>query len=171
MNFLGSTTSTWIGSVQPRIVDISVHGTATFYIKLAGTDVLCKTDATGIVGYSLSTINCNVDCIDISDGLYYSMIQKQLETRPLELVFDNWITFGGSQSSVSAMTRFGLSTQSLDMLISSAHSATYYNQQLAIAIGSSQFVSRGDATFANSFAQFGVNNTYISLYLKHQHKN
>jgi hypothetical protein len=103
----------WIESVQPRIIDTSVLGTVKIYIKLSGIDVLSKADNSqnGVNGsYSLNTINFNVDCIDVSDGLYYSMIQKQLETRPLELVFDNWITFeGGSQVYTSAATRFGLS--------------------------------------------------------------
>jgi hypothetical protein len=107
-NWLG-----WIESVQPRIIDTSVLGTVKIYIKLSGIDVLSKADNSqnGVNGsYSLNTINFNVDCIDVSDGLYYSMIQKQLETRPLELVFDNWITFeGGSQVHTSAATRFGLS--------------------------------------------------------------
>jgi hypothetical protein len=162
-NWLG-----FIGSVQPRIIDTSVLGTVKIYITFSGVEVVCKADATvpGVYGsYSLSSIDFNVDCIDVSDGLSYSMIQKQLESRPLELVFDNWITFeGGAQVTTAAYTRFGLSTQSLDMLIGTSYTDTFYNQQQNLDIGSSQIFAHGNTVNATCSAQFGVNNTYFPLF-------
>lgn len=158
-NWLG-----WLGTVQPRLIDTSLLGTVKIYIRLAPTSVLCVSGAPTSVNYSLSNMYFHVDAIDVSDGIYYNMVQKMLESRPLELPFDNYIAFsGGSQSLANAVTRFGLSTQSLDMLIGTVLLAAP-TTAVDTTIASSQSFVRGDTSLTASTAQFAVNNVLYPLW-------
>lgn len=158
-NWLG-----WLGSVQPRLIDTSLLGTVKIYIRLAPISVLCVSGAPTASSYSLSSIYFHVDCIDVSDGIYYQMVQKMLESRPLELPFDNFISFsGGSQSLANAVTRFGLSTQSLDMLIGTILLAAP-TTAVDTTIASTNAFVRGDASLTSSTAQFSVNNVLYPLW-------
>lgn len=158
-NWLG-----WLGSVQPRLIDTSLLGTVKIYIRLAPTSVLAVSGAPASINYSLSNMYFHVDAVDISDGIYYNMVQKMLESRPLDLPFDNFVSFsGGSQSLANAVTRFGLSTQSLDMLIGTILPNTV-SGAVDTTIGSGNAFVRGDASLTSSTAQFSVNNVLYPLW-------
>lgn len=106
-NWLG-----FLGSAKPTCIDTSLTGPLRIYIKLAPATE-CAVNAESVVpSFTLNAIRFGIDILDVADGVYYSLLQKRLESgTPIEIPFDSWYTFMGNQGVMSqANTKFSLST-------------------------------------------------------------
>lgn len=159
-NWLG-----FLGSVSPDVIDTSLLGTVKINITLANANCLVKAATTGptSASYTINDLYFHVSTISIDDGIFYPLHEQFLKSGGVyELPFDNWMTSLFSASTMNQSSRFGISTQSLDMLIGTFPSN--YNTLSAVNSVSgrgAQFDTVG--TGCTSF-KFNVNNVQFPMY-------
>jgi hypothetical protein len=166
--------SNWVGNalggLRPRYLDTSILPDGVrLVIRLASPAILYN-DGTNSFDYQLNNVYVTCDCIAIQDGVYEELVQKRLESSPIEMPFANWFTFLGNSGSSAPVTRFGLATGSLDMLIGAVLPKDYATQAAADAnIGTSVYFKRGitggtDLTGATIRSYFQINNVQQPAY-------
>ena len=119
----------FLGTVEPKIVDLSLLPECVVSIYLAENSVCIDASGTGLSGaatpidvtaaspnpvYSLDKIYATIETIGLADGTYYSMISQMMsQVGYLELPFKQYISF---QDTTANNMRFSIATQSLDRL-------------------------------------------------------
>lgn len=110
----------WPGFLHatPSIIDTALTGPITISIYLAPDSVLRTNEtATGAV-YKLDDIRFCVDVISVEDGVYDQIVARRLESGPIPVTFPHFQSFqGGVTTSLSTGMTFGVSSQSVDLLI------------------------------------------------------
>ena len=157
----------WVGFLQaaPAVIDTSLTGPITVNVHLAQDTVLVTGSATSAAFY-LDNICFTCDVVSIDDGVYNAILNRRLESGPIPITYPRWSSFMGS-SSTSAATNltFGVSSQSVDLLLGTLVNGGY-NTQAANHYDdntkSSRYFSRGagDALQGSQFQISGV--TYPS---------
>ncbi|NCB00488.1 MAG: hypothetical protein EOM70_14080 [Clostridia bacterium] len=110
----------WPGFLHatPSIIDTALTGPITINLYLAPDTVLMTTSAAIDASYTLSDIRFTVDAISIDDGLYDQIVAKRLQSGPIPITFPHFQSFmGGLTTSISTGMTFGVSSQSVDLLI------------------------------------------------------
>lgn len=140
-NWLG-----FLGSVP--VLDTTLMPPVRIYIRLAPTAVLTRSGAgnVNVPSYRLSNVRANVDLLDISDGLYYSMIQQRLAQAPLEVPFTTYQTVTGSLGTAAQSLRWSTSADCLEAVI-----ATFKGQT------ANGFGANGTTKYSNYFNRVGTN--------------
>lgn len=155
----------FLGSVQPDVIDTSLLGTVKINITLANANCLVKAATAGptSASYSISNLYFHVSTLAIDDGIYYPLHETALKAGMVyELPFDNWMTSLFSASTMNQSSRFGISSQSVDLLLATFPSN--YNVLSAVNPVSgrgAQFDTVG--TGCTSF-KFTVNNTQYPMF-------
>jgi hypothetical protein len=167
-NFLG-----FLGSVQPRILDLGVIGSLRLHITLEGTNVLIKSATSTNEKYVLDNIYFTVDSISIDDGMYYESKDAFLGSGGvIEMPFDNFYSSLFSVSTFNQSNRFSIASQSADYMLA-CFPLNRSLQQVDPVTGQTSYFSYAadDGTSANSLVdwQFQINNIQVPQYraLKH----
>ena len=120
----------WLGlpsSGTTQMIDTSAIGDLRLHIRLAPNTVLSTINATA-AAYQVSTIYATIDCISVDDGgVYQSLLQKRMESGPLEIAFSDWYTFNMGNVTGSFSGRFSCATGSLDAVHATVLPANYVN--------------------------------------------
>ena len=119
----------FLGTVEPKIVDLSLLPECVVSIYLAENSVCIDASGTGLSGaatpidvtaaspnpvYALTNIYSTIETIGLADGTYDSMISQMMsQVGYLELPFKQYISF---QDTTANNMRFSIATQSLDRL-------------------------------------------------------
>ena len=119
----------FLGTVEPKIVDLSLLPECVVSIYLAENSVCIDASGTGLSGaatpidvtaaspnpvYELTNIYATIETIGLADGTYDSMISQMMsQVGYLELPFKQYISF---QDTTANNMRFSIATQSLDRL-------------------------------------------------------
>lgn len=119
----------FLGTVEPKIVDLSLLPECVVSIYLAENSVCIDASGTGLSQaatpiddtttspnpvYSLDKIYATIETIGLADGTYDSMISQMMnQVGYLELPFKQYISF---QDTTANNMRFSIATQSLDRL-------------------------------------------------------
>ena len=119
----------FLGTVEPKIVDLSLLPECVVSIYLAENSVCIDASGTGLSGaatpidvtaaspnpvYALTNIYATIETIGLADGTYDSMISQMMsQVGYLELPFKQYISF---QDTTANNMRFSIATQSLDRL-------------------------------------------------------
>ena len=118
----------FLGTVEPKIVDLSLLPECVVSIYLAENAVCIDASGTNLSGaaatpitttaasanpiYKLTNIYATVETIGLADGTYDSMVSQMMsQVGYLELPFKQYISF---QDSVNSNMRWSVATQSLD---------------------------------------------------------
>ena len=117
----------FLGTVEPKIVDLSLLPECVVSIYLAENAVCIDASGTALSGatdpittksaspnpiYKLTNIYATVETIGLADGTYDSMVSQMMsQVGYLELPFKQYISF---QDSVNSNMRWSVATQSLD---------------------------------------------------------
>lgn len=111
-NFLG-----FLGSV--KVLDTTLLPPVKLYFRLAPNSILAKYtgSAATTFSYKWTDVKATIDIMDISDGVYYNMVNQRLQQAPLEVVFDNYQTVVGSQGTPSQNTRWSTSADCVEGVI------------------------------------------------------
>lgn len=110
----------WPGFLHasPSIVDTALTGPVTINIYLAPDSVLITNDKATGASYTLDDIKFVIDAISLDDGVYDQIVMKRLESGPIPITFPHFVSFqGGLTTSTSTGMTFGVSSQSVDLLI------------------------------------------------------
>jgi hypothetical protein len=157
-NFMG-----FLGTAQPRCIDLSLLGSVRVVITLAPNNVIMQHAAGAYVGYSLSGNYFTVETITMNDGgLYANTLAQRLNdsANPIEVPFQTFSRFSPGLTSLSQTTTGTLSTGSLDVLIgmyqdSNASTSALVNTANT-ALRSSQWFKTGSSNVTQSY--FSINN-------------
>lgn len=120
----------FLGTVEPKIVDLSLLPECVVSIYLAENAVCIDASGTNLFGnattpitaaasapapvYELTNIYATIETIGLADGTYDSMISQMIsQVGYLELPFKQYISF---QDTTANNMRFSVATQSLDRL-------------------------------------------------------
>jgi hypothetical protein len=121
----------FLGTVEPKIVDLSLLPECVVSIYLAENSVCIDASGTALSGagasdivdnapgtpnpvYALEEIYATIETIGLADGTYDSMISQMMsQVGYLELPFKQYISF---QDTTANNMRFSIATQSLDRL-------------------------------------------------------
>ena len=130
-------------------------------INPSGNSAVALVAATG-TGYTLSNIGFQITRYDIAPS-YYQAVASVLESGSVfKLYYPNYLTFSGTQQSLpkAGTTRFTLSTQSLDMVISTfqlSDRTTQGNPVIGNIAGPAVEVNAdiSGSTLATTFGEYG----------------
>lgn len=148
-NWLG-----FLGSI--KVLDTTILPPVKIYIRLASTQVLTSHGVAGaVVNYQLSNVSGMVDILDISDGIYYSMISQRLASAPLEIPFDNFQTVVGTLAAPTQTTRWSTSSDCLTDVIATFKPSTFANNAANNTLQLSNYFTRDGSGIATSW--FSVN--------------
>jgi hypothetical protein len=119
----------FLGTVEPKIVDLSLLPECVVSIYLATNNVCIDADGTALSGaanpittakaaaapvYELTNVYATIETIGLADGTYDSMVSQMMsQVGYLELPFKQYISF---QDSPNGNMRFSVATQSLDRI-------------------------------------------------------
>ena len=109
----------WLGlpsTATTKMIDTSAIGDLRLHIRFAPNLVLA-TDANNATAptYTVTNIYAMIDCISVDDGgLYQSLLQKRLESGPLEIAFTDFYTFNMGTQTGAFTGRFSVASSSLD---------------------------------------------------------
>jgi hypothetical protein len=152
----------WLGFLSSvKVLDTTILPPVKLYIRLAPNSILTvHAGNTATRTYRWNDVKASVDILDISDGVYYTMIAQRLAQSPLELPFDNYQTVTGSLGAVTQTTRWSTSTDCLTDVIATVK-PSYFEQAGANSNTClSHFFTRGGGTqwdTAIATSQFSVN--------------
>ena len=110
----------WLGFLHasPPVIDTAITGPITINLYLAPETVLVSSANAASFTYALSDVRFTIDAISLDDMVYDGIIAKKLEQGPVPISFPRWVSFMGSKSSsASTGMTFGVSAQSVDMLV------------------------------------------------------
>lgn len=140
----------FIGSAQPRVLDLAMLPKVQITVRLSGNDVLIHGTGASAGAYSLSDIAFEVDVLTMPQ-MYYEALNAQLASGAVvEVPFTNFVPFRASSTALGgANQQFSVATQSLDAII-----ATYIktanlgpDRDFNAATYNSDYFSRGSADF------------------------
>lgn len=99
-----------------KCLDTSTIGQITISIRLAPSAVCMRpaAETTNAPSYVIKNIRAFVNVLDISDGLYYQVLNQRLEQAPLQVNFKRFLSFSAPQLTGSGSVRFSASSQSID---------------------------------------------------------
>ena len=123
----------WLGlpsSATTKYIDTSLIGDLRLHLRLAPNLVLTTTTSTTAPSYSVSNLYAFIDVVSVDDGgLYQSLLQKRLESGPLEVAFTDFYTFnaGGFPNGGPSTNRFSVASSSLDYVHATALPYSYTN--------------------------------------------
>lgn len=160
--------SSWLGllgSIQPRVLDLSLLGKTQLTIRLASTDVLAS-GSVAVTGanYSISDIAFEVDVLGF-DELYYKTLQAHLQSGGvLECPFSNVLSFATSSADLKgASQQFTVASQSVDALISTYRkTANIGSKTFSTVVYNSEHFDRGSSGFSS--LRISVNNVPMPMY-------
>ena len=143
----------WLGlpsSATTKMIDTSAIGDLRLHIRFAPAGVLSTSAAATAPTYSVSNLYATIDCISVDDGgLYQSLLQKRLESGPLEVAFTDFYTFNMGTVNMSSFTgRFSVASASLDAVHCTALPAGYTN----VATASLDTVAQTSGYFTRGIA-------------------
>jgi hypothetical protein len=135
----------FIGSASPRFIDTSLFPNGSIRVSFRLADLksaFVGGGATALTDYNLSEMYLLVRVADISDGLYYSVLNQRLQSGAgIEIPFQNVYSFnGGDRTATSTSLLFSLSSQSVDALIGTVIPAN------SVTSGSAQNTAGGEFT-------------------------
>ena len=142
----------WLGlpsSSTTKYIDTSLIGDLRLHIRLAPNLVLTSTAATAAPSYNVSNLYAFIDVVSVDDGgLYQSLLQKRLESGPLEVAFTDFYTFncGGFPTGGASTNRFSVASSSLDYVHATALPYNYTNTGAvgwSATTGNSMYFQRG----------------------------
>jgi hypothetical protein len=156
-----------LGSIKPRVLDTSLTGTVRIYIQLDSDDILQANNNTNGLTYAwqLNNVSFSADILSINDGLYNQMIQKRLEHGAIEMLFNQYYAFLGSTASAGQnVVRFGLSSQSVDMVLCTvlANNATNTVRTQDAKTKSSVYFNRGSTGLVGATG-VAITSSYLSV--------
>ena len=166
MNWLG-----FIASASPQVLNMDILPPVRLRITLNNTLALVSNNtafAAGNASFSLSNVFFSVDTLSINDGLYSQMISSFLNSgNIIELPYSNWFSFSNVGQGMSGVTRFSLSTQSLDRVF--AFNVTDRAYPLGTNTGSTLDPVTGNSTGytrigtgTRTYGADGTNNTVVT---------
>ena len=121
----------WLGlpsSATTKMIDTSSVGDLRLHIRFAPTTVLATDAACYGTFVLVSNIYAMIDCISVDDGgLYQSLLQKRLESGPLEVAFTDFYTFNMGTQTGAFTGRFSVASSSLDAVHATALVNGYTN--------------------------------------------
>lgn len=115
----------FIGSAQPRVVDMALLPKVQLTVRLAGTDVLIS-GATAATSPSFSLAEIAFECDVLSlPAMYYETLQAHLSGGGVvEVPFTNYLPFRASTADIQGATQqFSVSSGSLDAIIATYNEA------------------------------------------------
>lgn len=154
----------WLGFLGclPECLDMSLLPTVRIHIYLASKFVLAVSGSPTAFDYTLEDIYFTCDSIDISDGIYYQLLQQRMQSAPIEVVFDRYSTFLGQANSSGGSVPWSISTQSLDMvmgtLLTNAFEGSAGNAIDPGASKTSTYFKRGSANLDVTNSQLQISN-------------
>ena len=78
--------------------------------------MLATVDASAAT-YNVSKIYAMIDCVSVDDGgMYQGLLQKRMESGPLEIAFTDYYTFNLGSCTGSFSGRFSVATNSMDAI-------------------------------------------------------
>tara|TARA_R110002126_G_scaffold532_4_gene3409 strand:- start:18 stop:1451 length:1434 start_codon:yes stop_codon:yes gene_type:complete len=134
----------FIGTAEPRLLDLSLVGSVQVRITCAPDSVLTNSDnvaipttqllqdnsavstftgpGTGLVSYEIKNIFATIECVNLADETYDAMLGDMMSERSyLPVPFKNYFAF---QQSHTGSSKFQISTQSLDRVWSAYRPTT-----------------------------------------------
>lgn len=140
----------FIGSAQPRVLDLAMLPKVQLTIRLASTDVLIlSTAGITVPNYSLSDIAFEVDVLSLP-SMYYEALNAHLQSGGvIEVPFTNYVPFRSSAASIQgANQQFSVASGSLDAIIATViKAANFGDRAFNSATYTSKNFSRGTADF------------------------
>lgn len=135
----------WLGMLgSVGVLDTTVLPPVRIYIRLASPQVLAVHSGNGGTRtFRWSNVNALVDVLDISDGIYYSMVAQRLAQAPLEIPFDNYQTVVGSLAPPTQTTRFSTSADCFTDVIATLKGPSYDSNVANSNTQLSSFFTRG----------------------------
>lgn len=153
-NWLG-----FLGSVD--VLDTTILPPVRIYIRLASPQVIAINAGNGGTRtYRWSSVNATCDILDISDGIYYSMVAQRLQQAPLEIPFTNFQTVVGGFGAVSQSTRWSTSADCLTDVIATVKGVGYDSNNANSNTQLSSYFTRGGGDTGTTqilTSQFSVN--------------
>jgi hypothetical protein len=146
-NWLG-----WLGTVQPRCVDLSMLGTVRVHITLAGTETLMKHASGAALSYSITDNYFVADCISIQDNMYYDLLNQRLsdEANPITLPFQQFTHYSPGTTTLDQTTTVTLNTESLDLLVGTYQDSNWANNAANAVLNSSAYFKTGSSNLTSS---------------------
>lgn len=147
----------WLGFLSSvKVLDTTLLSSVKVYIRLAPNSILTSAGVGGAsVTYRWEDVRGSIDVLDISDNVYYDMIQDKLAKSPLEIAFDNYQTVIGSQGSTTQTTRWSTSSDCLMDVIAIAKPTTFANNTTNNTTRLSNYFTREGGNISTSV--FSVN--------------
>ena len=152
----------FLGTVEPKIVDLSLLAECVVSIYLATNNVCIDANGTDLYGgtapittveaaaapvYELNNIYATIETIGLADGTYDSMVSQMMsQVGYLELPFKQYISF---QDSPNGNMRFSCSTQSLDRIWVAHRNAGFDTVGGAVLVAG-HIVNGGETTVPNT---------------------
>ena len=135
----------WLGLLgSVPVLDTTILPAVRIYIRLASPQVLTVHAGNAATrSFSWTSVNALIDALDISDGLYYSLINQRLSQAPLEIPYDNYTTVVGSLSAPTQTTRFSTSTDCFTDVIAICKGPSYDSNVANSNTQLSSFFTRG----------------------------
>lgn len=159
-SFLG-----FLDSVQGRILDLGVIGSARVHITLEGTNVLIKNATSANENFQLDDIYMTCDSINIADDVFYKAKNAFLaQGGVIEMPFTNYYSALFPCSSYNQSNRFSVSTNSLDYMLACFPKNRNLSEVDAVTGQSAYFnYAADDGTFNNSLVDwnFQVNSVQV----------
>lgn len=158
----------FIGSAQPRCLDLSMLGTVRIHITLAGNEVLMK-HASGTASYTITDNYFAVDCISIQDNMYYDLLNQRLsdEANPIKIPFQTFTHFSPGSTSLDQTTTITMNTESLDLVIGTYQDSNWSTNAENAVLNSSSFFKTGSSNLVSS--GFFINGDMYAGYTRGPH--
>jgi hypothetical protein len=155
-NFAG-----FVGTCQPRTMDLSLVGDVTIHIQLAGNEVMVKHSGATTTDWSMTNVYATIDVVSIDDGNYYEVLKQQLgEKGKLVVPFQTFTSISQGLSPLTQTTQSTIATESLDMLVGTYQQSNYLDRAPVTACGSSAWFKTGSSNLQT--AQLGLNGKYLT---------
>jgi hypothetical protein len=141
----------FIGSAQPRVLDLALLPKVQLTVRLAAADGILISGTTAAVNpnYSLSEIAFECDVLSLP-AMYYETLQAHLSGGGVvEVPFTSYVPFRASAADIKGATQqFSVSTGSLDAIIATFNESAKVNSETwAAAVYNSEHFSRGSSAF------------------------
>jgi hypothetical protein len=143
-----------------RFIDTALLGQVELRFHLApASQCVVDNDGTSPGYYELTDMRMYVETTVFSDGLYREVLSSRLKSGPIDIAFDNWMSFHNSATALGS-TSFSVASQCVNKVIGTlrptvalggnakqvANGQSYYYTFNGGGVGTSQFVI-DDTTF------------------------
>ena len=149
-NWLG-----FLGSI--KVLDTTILPPVKIYIRWASNAVLSVGGTPTSAAYQINNAYATIDVLDISDGVYYNLIQSRLNGSPIELGYDNVTTVVGSTGAPTGSTRWSTSADCLQYVVGTVKPNNYLAQTYNTSTQLSDYFTRCGSNNALTQSQWFVN--------------